>query len=243
LLVCMRYVQGSNWKDVLDALPGYTMTQIYQWNQVHWSDRRARPPELSAPWSQAELKTLESLADRSGLSWLEIMAELSERTQREVEFELLRRWVGDDVWEGAQHAALATGTTDSAPSGSVKYETENKVIILEPGDDEDNMSEASATTIEDSKDEETTTVEKPQAVEENTVGLPSPRIPRQYEFEDLLESDGDNHENEVDDVMIVSRASSPSKLSAIHLESPLPSRYMSTTRSPKKSPLKYRDLI
>lgn len=243
LLVCMRYVQGSNWKDILDALPGHTMTKIYQWNQVHWSDRRARPPELSAPWSQAELKTLESLADRSGLSWLEIMAELSERSQGEVEFELLRCWVGDDVWEGAQHPALATGTIDSAPFGSVKYETENKVIMLEPGDDEDNVSDASATTIEESKAEETTTVEKPQAVEENTVGLPSPRIHHQYEFEDLLESDGDHHRNEVDDVMLVSGASSPSKLSAIHLESPLPSRYMSTTRSPKNSPLKYRDLI
>jgi hypothetical protein len=239
----MRYVQGSNWKDVLDALPGHTMTQIYQWNQVHWSDRRARPPELSAPWSQAELKTLESLADRSGLSWLEIMAELSERSQGEVEFELLRRWVGDDVWGGAQHAAVATGTTDPAPSGSVKYETQNKVIVLDPGDDEDKASEASATTIEESKAKETTTEDKSQPLEEDTVGLPSPHNRRQYEFEDLLESDGDHNENEVDDVKLVSGASSPSKLSAIHLESPLSSRYMSTTPSPKKSPVKYRDLI
>ncbi|GLI76043.1 hypothetical protein PoHVEF18_004311 [Penicillium ochrochloron] len=238
LIVCMRYAQGRTWKEVLDALPGHTLSQIYQWNQVHWSDRRACPPELSAPWSQAELKTLESLADQSGLTWVEIMTQLSERSQAEVECELLRRWVGDDIWDGEQSAAVATTASDPESSVSVQYETENKVIMLDPGDEEESGSETSSTAAEES------IVEEPTTVEEYDFELPSPRVHRQPEFEDLMDSDEDHNGNENDEVMLVSGASSPSKLSAIHLESPVPSRtgrYDSAT--PKKSPVKFHFLI
>ncbi|KAJ5454020.1 uncharacterized protein N7458_004976 [Penicillium daleae] len=240
LIVCMRYAQGRTWKEVQNALPGRTLTQIYQWNQVHWSDRRACPPELSAPWSQAELKTLESLAGRSGLSWLQIMTELSERSQAEVEFELLRSWVGDDVWAGEQRATVAMTAPNTATFESVQYETESKVIIFdpdddEPGHDEEKQSETSATAVEESK------VDGPTLVEEYDVELPSPRSHGHREFEDLVDSDDDHDVNNHDEVMLVSGASSPSKLSAILLESPLPSRYVSVT--PKKSPLRHHSLV
>ncbi|KAJ5355015.1 uncharacterized protein N7496_012227 [Penicillium cataractarum] len=236
LIVCMRYVQERTWKEVLGALPGRTLTQIYQWNQVHWSDRRACPPELSVPWTQAELEILESLAGRTGLSWPEIMGELSERSQSEVEFELLRRWAGDEIWEGEQRDSRATAP-DPALSASVQYETENKVIKINPGDDEDGetRSETSATAVEDHD------VEEPTAVEEHDVELPPPREHRQFEFEDLVDSDDAHGENENDEVMLSSGASSPSKLSAILLDSPMSSRYGSVT--PKKSPFKRRSFI
>lgn len=238
LIVRMRYVQARTWKEVLGALPGHTLSQIYQWNQVHWSDRRSCAPELSAPWSKAELKILKSLADQSGLTWVEIMTQLSERSQAEIEFELLRRWVGNDIWEGEQRAAVATTAPDPEPSVYVQYETENKVIMLDPGDNEKSASETSATAAEEPM------VEEPTTVEEYDVELPSPRAQRQPEFEDLMGSDDDHNGNEDDDVMLVSGASSPSKLSAIHLESPVPSRtgrYESLT--PKKSPVKFYNLI
>jgi hypothetical protein len=229
LLVRMRYVQGRTWKEVLDALPGHTLSQIYQWNQVHWSDRRACPPQISAPWSQAELKLLDLLADQSGFTWVEIMTQLSERSQAEIEFELLRRWVGDDIWEGEKRAAVATTVPDPESSVSVQYETENKVIMLDPSDEEESRSETSATAAEES------VLEEPTTVEEFDVELPSPRVHRQPKFEELIDSDEDHDGNENDEVMLVSGTSSPSKLSAIHLESPTPSRtgrYNSAT--PKK---------
>lgn len=235
LIVCMRYVQDRTWKEVLDALPGRTLTQIYQWNQVHWSDRRACPPEISAPWTQAELEILESLADRTGLSWPEIMGELSERSQPEVEFELLRRWAGDEVWEGEQHDPLETAPLGPARSASVQYETENKVIKIDTGDDEETGSETSATEVEEHD------VDEPTTVEEHDVELPPPREHRQFEFEDLVDSDDAPGENGNDEVMLISGASSPSKLSAILLDSPVSSRYSSVT--PKKSPLKRRSFI
>ncbi|OOQ89878.1 hypothetical protein PEBR_08066 [Penicillium brasilianum] len=239
LIVCMRYVQERTWKEIVDALPGRTLTQIYQWNQVHWSDRRACPPELSAPWSQAELKTLDSLAGRSGLSWSDIMDELSERSQPEVEFELLRCWAGDDVWEGEQRDSLATAPPGPELSACVQYETENKVIRIDTSDAEEigsaTGSETSATAVEEHDVEELITVE------EHDVELPPPREHRQFEFEDLVDSDDNNGENGNDEVMLISGASSPSKLSAILLDSPVSSRYGSAT--PKNSPFKRQSFI
>lgn len=238
LIVRMRYAQGRTWKEVLDALPGHTLSQIYQWNQVHWSDRRACPPELSAPWSQAELKILESLTDQPGLTWVEIMTQLSERSQAEVECELLQRWVRDGIWEDEQCAAVATTAPDPESSVSVQYETENKVIMLDPGDAEDSGSQTSATAAEESM------VEEPTTAEQHDVELPPAQLHRQPEFEDLMDSDDDHNGNGDDEVMLVNGASSPSKLSAIHLESPVPSRtgrYDSAT--PKKSPIKSHVLI
>ncbi|KAF3391422.1 hypothetical protein F1880_007844 [Penicillium rolfsii] len=233
LIVCMRYVQGRTWKEVSDALPGHTLSQIYQWNQVHWSDRRACPPELSAPWSRAELKILETLADQPGLSWVEIATRLSKRSHAEIEFELLRRWVGVDIWEGKQRAAVATTAPDPESSVSVQYETEKRTVMLDPDDDEESGSEASATAAEES------TVEEPATtVKRNDVDLPSPRVHRHSVFEDLMDSDEDHDEN--DDVMLVTGASSPSKLSAIHLESPVPSR---KGRCDSATPIKFHNLI
>lgn len=100
LLVRMRYVQGEKWKEILECLPSRTLPAIYSWHGKHWTNARAAPPPTSAPWSQADLDTLERLKDQSGLSWSEIQAELPNRSQSEIEFELLRLWVGDDVWYG-----------------------------------------------------------------------------------------------------------------------------------------------
>ncbi|KAJ5157820.1 uncharacterized protein N7482_008920 [Penicillium canariense] len=224
LIVRMRYVQGRKWKEILDALPGRKMTQIYQWNQIHWVNRRVNPPEPSPPWLQAELETLESLADRSGLSWVEIKAQLPGRSRPEIEVELLRIWVGEDVWGGGQRAAA-----------SVQNEVEHEAIGLDTDDRERNGLETSAMAVEES------TVEDPTAVEGSDMELPAPGAQRPLRFEELINDDGENDDDADDDeVILISGVSSPSKLSAIHLESPVPSRHGSATL---KSPTKLHSLI
>ncbi|KAA8642310.1 hypothetical protein EYZ11_002898 [Aspergillus tanneri] len=99
-IVIMRQVEGKKWKEVSDHFPQKKLAQLIQWNQLHWNDRRANPPQASGPWSQGEREALESLKDQRGLSWSTIRAALPGRSLAELEFELLRLWVGDDVWEG-----------------------------------------------------------------------------------------------------------------------------------------------
>lgn len=99
LIVKMRKVQKSGWKEIVDRLPGRTLAHITQWHHYHWTERRANPPLLSKPWSEEERKKLNRLKDHSGLSWQAMRAELPGRSQAEIEFELMRLWVGDEIWK------------------------------------------------------------------------------------------------------------------------------------------------
>ncbi|KAE8351408.1 centromere protein Scm3-domain-containing protein [Aspergillus coremiiformis] len=98
LIVVLRQVQRKKWKEVMDRLPGKTVTQFIHWNRLHWSERRANPPPLSKPWSSTERETLNNLKDQQGLTWHAVRVSLPGRTLAEIEFELLRLWVGNDVW-------------------------------------------------------------------------------------------------------------------------------------------------
>lgn len=103
LIVTMRHIQKKQWKEVHDYLPERKPIQLIQWNQLHWNERRACPPQLSKPWSQEERDKLVKFKDQQGLTWPGIRAELPGRLLMEIEFELLRLWVGEEVWNEEKH--------------------------------------------------------------------------------------------------------------------------------------------
>ncbi|KAE8382198.1 hypothetical protein BDV26DRAFT_28827 [Aspergillus bertholletiae] len=107
LIVVLKQVQGKKWKEIMDCLPWKKLTQLVQWNHLHWNERRANPPLLSKPWSDAERETLHDLKDQRGLTWHAVRAGLPGRSIAEIEFELLRLWVGDDVWKTQQQDGAA----------------------------------------------------------------------------------------------------------------------------------------
>lgn len=105
LIITMRHVQRKPWKEILGHFPGKRSSNLIQWNQLHWTERRARPPPSSGPWSVDERGTLSVIKDEQGLSWAAIRKKLPRRTTVEIEFELLRLWVGDRIWNGEAQAA------------------------------------------------------------------------------------------------------------------------------------------
>ncbi|PYI03890.1 hypothetical protein BO78DRAFT_188663 [Aspergillus sclerotiicarbonarius CBS 121057] len=115
LIVKMRQVQGKKWNNILDQLPQKSLSQLLQWNKSHWSDRRANPPPLSKPWTKPEREQLDQIKDQRGLSWATIRAELPGRPLAEIEFELLQRWVGEEVShkEASDSTAISTGKDES----------------------------------------------------------------------------------------------------------------------------------
>ncbi|KAJ5528130.1 hypothetical protein N7513_012289 [Penicillium frequentans] len=210
LVVRMRHIQKKKWNEIHDLLPHRSRSQIYQWNLFHWTDRRANPPQLSAPWTQSELETLESLKDESGLTWLNITNRLPRRTKAEIEFQMLRLWVGDDAWHGHVARVPERESEQNKEVGKVEqvHETEQIVPSVEEVDSEASV-EASPEPSE------------PGSFVENE----HPRV-----FEDLVDDNDDLIDN-------ISNASSPSKLSAIYLDSPTASQRGS--RTPKRaSPVK-----
>lgn len=98
LIVTMRYVHKKQWKQILTHFPSRQVNHLTEWNKRHWTQRRANPPQLSRPWSSEEQNKLSSLKDKSGLSWSDIQKEFPGRSHAEIEFELLRLWVGEGTW-------------------------------------------------------------------------------------------------------------------------------------------------
>lgn len=98
LIVTMRYIQKKQWKQIHAHFPSRQMNHLRDWNKRHWSRRRANPPQLPRPWSSEERDKLSALKDRSGLSWNDIQKEFPGRSHAEIEFELLRLWVGEEIW-------------------------------------------------------------------------------------------------------------------------------------------------
>ncbi|KAF7714351.1 Centromere protein Scm3, N-terminal [Penicillium ucsense] len=239
LIVRMRYVHEQPWQDIAAALPGHTLSEIYQWNQIHWSDRRSCSDESPSFWSLAEADTLNTLAQESGLSWGAIMIELPNRPQSDIESELFRRWVGDEIWLSKQESGESTVPLQPSSSASVRYETESKTVRIEVGDSDDEESQSPSIVGEtglSDRDIPTT----PRVRAPSRPSTPSLVETHRRHFEDFLDSD-DDVVNDLDDVMLLSGAFSPSKLSSIFLDSPAPTRSLS--RSPRKSPTKFRGFL
>ncbi|KAJ5630428.1 uncharacterized protein N7484_010528 [Penicillium longicatenatum] len=210
LVVRMRHIQKKKWNEIHDHLPHRSRSQIYQWNLAHWTERRANPPQLSAPWTHSELRTLERLKDESGLTWLDITNQIPHRTKAEIEFEMLRLWVGDDVWHGHVGRAPERGFEQNKEVGKVEQVHETGQIVASFEDHVEAPAETSS----------------PAPSESDSVKNEHPPV-----FEDLVDDD----DGLIDDI---SNVSSPSKLSAIHLDSPTASRQGS--RTPKRaSPVKH----
>ncbi|KAJ5801578.1 uncharacterized protein N7518_003646 [Penicillium psychrosexuale] len=95
LIVCMMHKQEKKASDVMHMLPGREYPTVWHWFYNHWTRRLANPPPLSAAWSQPELVSLSRLSTQSGLTWGQIQSRFKGRSRHEVEFELLRAFVGE----------------------------------------------------------------------------------------------------------------------------------------------------
>lgn len=137
------------------------------------------------------METLEKLKNQPGLSWLEIRAELPGRSRAEIEFELLRLWVGEDVWNGNDRSTFV-------PNEVTDHAGEQESDVPEPP----SATPAKPPLIPDVPD-----------IDPNTAG-----DRRSRDFEQLIDEDSEDSNS------FISEASSPSKLSVIHLDSPASSR-------------------
>lgn len=213
LIVRMRYLHRNSWQEILAALPGRRMSQVFAFNHNHWTARRKNPPEVSAPWTETELVILERIKDQSGLSWTEIRSRVPGRSRAEIEHELMRLWVGNEIWFGEERGEGSEESSVSMPNEQIKDgEAEEKGPPSEPQ----------------------ATIPRPTITGAPELGPSTPGKKRPRAFEEILE------EEESDGA--VSVASSPSKLSAIYLDSPARSRQGSRTPS-RASPFKRVRLV
>lgn len=102
LTVILRHVHKKPWKEIVDHIPGKREINLVQNNMKHWTKPRANPPSLSKPWSAGERDKLSAFSGQDGLTWPGIYAGLPGRSHAEIEFELLRLWVGEEVWNGEE---------------------------------------------------------------------------------------------------------------------------------------------
>lgn len=94
IIMRLRHIDRSSWKDISATLPGRTAFQITQWNHMHWQNRQLNPPKLSKPWSDEDRRKLAKFKNMNGVSWGGIQAEFPGRTRAEIEFKLLGLWIG-----------------------------------------------------------------------------------------------------------------------------------------------------
>ncbi|KAJ9303106.1 hypothetical protein DTO271G3_480 [Paecilomyces variotii] len=114
IIMRMRHVEGSSWKDIAAAMPGRTAFQVTQWNHIHWQNRKLNPPKSSEPWSDEDRKQLARFKDEEGMSWTDIQKEFPGHTKAEIEFELLHLWVGDatEMDHGSGHQDIQSHHDD-----------------------------------------------------------------------------------------------------------------------------------
>ena len=94
----MRYIHRKQWKEILVRFPSRQVNDLKDWNERHWSQLRVNLPQLSRPWSSEKRGKLYALKDKSGLFWSDVQKEFPGRSQAQIEFELLRLWVGEEIW-------------------------------------------------------------------------------------------------------------------------------------------------
>ncbi|KXG52180.1 uncharacterized protein PGRI_084640 [Penicillium griseofulvum] len=143
LIVCMMHKQEKKASDVMHMLPGREYQTVWHWFYNHWTRRLANPPPLSAAWTQPELVDLSRLSTQSDLTWGQIQGRFKGRSRHEVEFELLRAFVG----EGFTSATIGSIEEEAGPEEESETESDSTVdteIKDEPDSDAD---------LEDTKDE------------------------------------------------------------------------------------------
>ncbi|KAJ5817170.1 Centromere protein Scm3 N-terminal [Penicillium robsamsonii] len=131
LIVCMMHKQEKKASDVMHMLPGREYQTVWHWFYNHWTRRLANPPPLSAAWTQPELAALSRLSTQSELTWGQIQSRFKGRSRHEVEFELLRAFVG----EGFTLKMIGTIEEQAEPEQQEEEEQTDDEIKDEPESD------------------------------------------------------------------------------------------------------------
>ncbi|KAJ5520841.1 Centromere protein Scm3 N-terminal [Penicillium fimorum] len=131
LIVRMMYKQEKKASDVMHMLPGREYQTVWHWFYNHWTRRLANPPPLSAAWTQPELVALSRLSTQSDLTWGQIQSRFKGRSRHEVEFELLRAFVG----EGFTSTMIGTMEEQAEPDEQQEEEQTDDEIKDEPESD------------------------------------------------------------------------------------------------------------
>ncbi|KKA23757.1 Myb-like DNA-binding domain protein [Rasamsonia emersonii CBS 393.64] len=154
LVVQIRKVQKSSWQDVIDCLPGRKLANLYNWDRLLWVRLRSHRHFADQVWSTKELDKLERFKDQSGLSWKDIQAELPSRSQEEIEYQLLRRWAGNnEIWgtelrKSSQHPDdPRPGSEDGGLVSQTNFSTPQR-----PNDDTAKFKQPEDLLAEDSDD-------------------------------------------------------------------------------------------
>ncbi|KAJ5675104.1 uncharacterized protein N7477_005038 [Penicillium maclennaniae] len=143
MIIRLRHVENLEIKEIHVRLPNCKTTQIYAWDYHHWTEARLDPPQLSAPWTKKEMDILEELKDTDGLSWAKLTAELPGRSRKEIEYELIRLWVGEDVWNAEEWGRDAKGKGVPEPPSNPnkrKRPLDNETSEVDPEHDGDTAS-------------------------------------------------------------------------------------------------------
>lgn len=225
LLVRMRHIQKRSWQDIAASFANRKQQSLCTWNKLHWADRQKSPPPLSSPWTQSERQTLEKLKDKTGLSWHEIVDNFSHRTRPQIEFELMKLWVGDGV---------ELNEKPRAPEPAIQQDEAAEDRSDEPDDHSD---EESVERPNEQSDDETDTSDR--IIE--SIEKPSGPIQQSVEKDDAFfnKEQSQSFESFLDQGDDDLPAPSPSRLSSIHLNTPTISRQASRmSRTPKASPTK-----
>jgi hypothetical protein len=143
LIVCMMHKQEKRIIDVMRMLPGREYHSIWHWFYNHWTRPLTNPPPLSAAWSQHDLATLSRLSTESGLNWARIQGEFKGRSRNEVEFELLRAFVGEGFTSGMNE------NTEEHVDEQQPLEEEQAVPIKDESDSEASFEDANSSTLSD----------------------------------------------------------------------------------------------
>lgn len=150
----MMYKQEKMASDVMYMLPGREYQTVWHWFYNHWTRRLTNPPPLSAAWSQPELEALARLSTQSDLTWGQIQSWFKGRSRHEVEFELLRAFVGEgftsSIIETVEHAEPEEKHPEEDPQDDeIKDEPESDAVVEEVKDDAGDSDAASEGTAQE----------------------------------------------------------------------------------------------
>ena len=150
LIVCMMYKQEKKASDVMYMLPGREYQTVWHWFYNHWTRRLTNPPPLSAAWSQPELEALARLSTQSDLTWGQIQSRFKGRSRHEVEFELLRAFVGEgftsSIIESVEERAEPE---EDMQDDEIKDEPESDAVVEEVKDEAGDSDDASEGTAQE----------------------------------------------------------------------------------------------
>ncbi|OQE20947.1 hypothetical protein PENFLA_c015G00673 [Penicillium flavigenum] len=154
LIVCMMHKQEKKASDVMHMLPGREYQTVWHWFYNHWTRRLANPPPLSAAWSQPELATLSRLSTQSDLTWGQIQSRFQGRSRHEVEFELLRAFVGEGFTSGMiggmeEQAEPEEQQQEEEILDEIKDEPESEAAVEEVKDETGDSHAASEDTAQE----------------------------------------------------------------------------------------------